>query len=154
MSAVWFKSCLNENVEASEKRLYKRGSIILAGWWSPTNSGLNTKHRGVSLITLNGIHPGIWVPSELRYAVVDFFPPFSLWKPRVARCIQTLGWPMSTHAPWLESLCFPGYHLGFRKHSFMVAGLLPAGPIVINQSTSNAAHCVFCRPTVLGQQVG
>lgn len=41
----------------------------------------------------------------------------------------------STHAPWVESFCFPGYHLGFRKHSFMVAGLLPAGPMVINQGS-------------------
>lgn len=50
---------------------------------------------------------------------------------------------MSTPAPQLESFCFPGYHLGFRKHSFMVAGLLPAGPMVINQGQ--------CRPQSLQQ---
>lgn len=31
--------------------------------------------------------------------------------------------------------CFPGYHLGYRKHSFMVAGLTPEGPMIINQGS-------------------
>lgn len=92
----------------------------------------------------------LWAP----FCSCWFLPLSGCAEPRVARCVQTLGWPMSTRAPWLESLCFPGYHLGFRKHSFMVAGLLPEGPIVINQSTSNTAHCASCRPTVMGQQVG
>lgn len=52
---------------------------------------------------------------------------------------------MSTPAPGLESFCFPGYHLGFRKHSFMVVGLLPAGPMVINQGQK------WCRPQSLQQ---
>lgn len=52
---------------------------------------------------------------------------------------------MSTRARRLESFCFPGYHSGFRKHSFMVAGLLPAGPTVINQARER------CRPPRLQQ---
>lgn len=52
---------------------------------------------------------------------------------------------MSTRAPRRESFCFAGYHLGFRKHSFMVAGLLPAGPMVINQGQKR------CRPLSLQQ---
>lgn len=127
-SAVSFQFWLIEIVQRSEKESQKRGSNLLTGCWSPTNRVLNTKPWGVVLISFKRIHPGIWAPSYSRWFLFLFAA-----KSRVAQCIQTLRWPMSTRGPWLESFCFPGYHLGFRKHSFMVAGLLPAGPMVINQ---------------------
>lgn len=117
------------------KRVLKKDHRkLLTGCFNTTKSktqSTEVSHWSV-LIESFSIHPGICLPSELHFAVVDSFP-FLQQKSQVTQYIQTLRWPMSTHAPWLESFCFPGYHLGFRKHSFMVAGLLPAGPMVINQ---------------------
>lgn len=149
---VWCKMCGNtqpclqvssnfwvltdmENCWEFWKGILETGMQLINRNYDPTNKRQSTdvSHWSV-LIAGFRIHPGIWVPSELYFAVIDSFPLFAA-KSQMTQYIQILRWPMSTHAPWLESICFPGYHLGFRKHSFMVAGLLPVGPMVINQGS-------------------
>lgn len=147
-SAVLLKS-VRTNMSRLQTELCR--SSILDGWWSHANSEPNAEVSGRARWI--GYTLDFECPMSSRLQLLMSFP-FSLCETPSGSLCQTLGWPMSTRAPRLESLCFPGYHLGFRKHSFMVAGLLPEGPIVINQSTSNTAHCASCRPAVLGWQVG
>lgn len=123
---VWLKKCWGFwEGSLREEVIYSQGATI------KQTQSTEVSHWSVLTASFR-IHTGIWVPLQLYFPVADSFSLFAA-KSQVTQYIQTLRWPMSTHAPWLESFCFPGYHLGFRKHSFMVAGLLPAGPMVINQ---------------------
>lgn len=50
----------------------------------------------------------LWAP----FYGVSLLPPSQATKPPVTGHIQTLRWPLSTHAPWLDSLLFSRIPLG------------------------------------------
>lgn len=89
----------------------------------------NMEHRGVIPIRLYSKFQG--TPWNLDALWTLFC---SLWllspsaaKSHVGECIQTLRWPMRTHAPWLESLMFSRIPLGVQKTLLHGGGVTSCG---------------------------
>lgn len=71
------------------------------------------------------IHNGIL--AVLSSALQPLIFPFLQQNPQVTQYIQTLRWPLSTHAPWLESFMFSRIPLGVRKTLLHGGGVTSCG---------------------------